>query len=65
MLRPDALIVLKFYADQIRKGSVVGIFADFYEDDLFADAINTLVPNFEYPDWSHLTIAEALEKING
>jgi len=48
----DAKCVLNFYSNHVRKGLVEGIFSD------------TLVPNFEYPDWSHLTIEEALRKIN-
>ena len=37
---------------------------ELYECDLhFADALVDLIgPNFEYPDWSHKTIGEVLEK---
>jgi len=35
--------------------------SDLYDDDeMFADAINSLIPNFEYPDWSHKTVREVL-----
>lgn len=65
MDKSDAKVVLNFYLTHWRLGRITGTtVADFYEHAVFADAINTLVPNFEYPDWSHLTIAEALRKIN-
>jgi hypothetical protein len=32
------------------------------EDDDFAAAINVLIDGFEYPDWSHKTVGEVLEK---
>ena len=36
---------------------------DLYdEDDDFAAAINVLIDEFEYPDWSHKTVGEVLEK---
>ncbi len=37
---------------------------DLYdEDEDFASALNNLLgPDFEYPDWSHKTIKEVLEK---
>jgi len=36
---------------------------DLYdEDDDFAAAINVLIDGFEYPDWSHKTVGEVLDK---
>lgn len=33
--------------------------AELYDTDpAFADAINDLIPGFEYPDWSHRTVAD-------
>lgn len=32
------------------------------EDELFRFCILTLMPDFEYPDWSHRTISEFLRK---
>lgn len=65
MSKFDAKCVLNFYSDQVEVDRLAGTtVADFYEHALFADAINALVPNFEYPDWSHLTMTEALRKIN-
>lgn len=32
------------------------------EDDMLRSAVNTLFPNFEYPDFSHLTIGELLKR---
>lgn len=63
----DAWIVLNWYADQIQAGLTFGVIVgDFYDNDrLFADAINELVPDFEYPDWKHLTIFKVVEKIRG
>lgn len=34
----------------------------YAEDDDFAAAINVLIDGFEYPDWSHKTVGEVLEK---
>lgn len=36
--------------------------ADLYdEDDFVADALNALIPDFEYLDWSHKTVGDALK----
>jgi hypothetical protein len=58
----DARIVLDFYVKS--RIDYEYVFEIYDNDALFADAINTLVPDFEYPDWSHLTLIEAREKIN-
>ena len=34
----------------------------YAEDDGFAAAINALIDGFEYPDWSHKTVGDVLEK---
>lgn len=35
----------------------------YNDDELFAEALRDLIgPDFEYPDWSHKTIGEVLEK---
>jgi hypothetical protein len=39
--------------------------AEIYDEDAqFASAMNTLFPDFEYPDFSHLTIKQVLAKYN-
>lgn len=36
--------------------------ADLYdEDDLVADALIALIPDFEYPDWSYKTVGDVLK----
>lgn len=52
--------VLEFYANSSEYEYVYEVYDN---DPIFSDALNKLVPNFEYPDWSHLTIEEALNKI--
>ena len=38
--------------------------ADHYDDNAeFASVLNAVIPEFEYPDWSHLTIAQLLGRI--
>lgn len=38
--------------------------ADEYDDnDELRDALNSLIPDFEYPDFSHLTIGEIIKKL--
>jgi hypothetical protein len=32
-------------------------------DQEFRDAVNTLFPNFEYPDFSHLTVEQLLVRL--
>lgn len=37
--------------------------ADVYDDDeMLASALNTLIPQFEYPDFSHLTVGDVFKK---
>lgn len=37
--------------------------AELYDDDeMLRDALTTLFPNFEYPDFSHLTLAQIQAK---
>lgn len=35
----------------------------YHEDPLASDALNALIPEFEYPDWSHRTIGQVLAAI--
>lgn len=38
--------------------------SEHYDNDpIFADAINAIIPNFEYPDWSHRTIGQAIHSV--
>lgn len=32
------------------------------EDEIFASALHTLFPDFEYPDFSHLSVGEVLQR---
>lgn len=56
MQTAEAKAVLKSYAQS-------SLVSDIYDnDDEFAEALNTLIPGFEYPNHSHQSIATILAR---
>lgn len=57
LLKEFAKQTLDFYSPDLKVSEL------YDEDDDFASALNDLIgPDFEYPDWSHKTVGEVLEK---
>jgi len=50
----------KSEAKDILKDYLGDTIAEVYDSNEVADAILTLCPDFEYPDWSYRTVAEFL-----
>lgn len=51
----------KYLASYSRMGKV----SDNYDNDTsFANALNDLIPGFEYPNYSHMTVGNVLSTIN-
>lgn len=48
------------YLSRFSQYETIGSLYD--EDDMLSEAILTLMPDFEYPDWSHKSVPEFLRK---